>query len=677
MRRLSLHEVGRSAAPLLVWAAAFPCLWAWLLIRLAIPFSGLVRVRYLLPVAALLAAGPLWLWGRLDGRKCLPAPAPWSVILGGGAFLLGCRFDLSFAMLSGGELALAENHGFRLLCHGGNGLLFALLVLSFCHSCGRLRGLGRVSPRELLVLVVLLNAVTAYYAATARTVYVWDNAGYWTVARTLAGSPLSTDLLWQVWESTLTLDYNYLLALPISRLMRVFGGSRTVFLFAISNLYTLPGLWGLCVLGKKQPRGGLYLTLALPMLIYVGLVGYVDTAAASLAIWAYAVYTAEGPGKDRGWVAGVLLVLTFLLRRYFFFFAASFGLAALAVKLLFDRRSWEDFLALFTGCAAGSLLLTYAFLLDKVLGTDYGDLYSAYDLGLKSDGLLLCRYFGLAVLLIALCSAGVCLFRAQQRRELTFALVQALSCFGAFVLVQSHGQQHLLMYLPAVAILLLSLLPEKGAPRRGLPALLWSGLIFAVCLFPKEQPASIQDIQKPDLFPSFQFYGPVREDIEELLALDQAVNDLSLEEPHTAVVLSSSFLLNDETLTHLHPSLGLPTPAVETTIQYHGTVDKRDAFNWNTATADYLIIGDPIQTHLGVENQQVMAQLAQAVLDGVGPGTAYAALPESFTLSDGSQVRIYRRERDWAAEDYHSISDALTQLYPDYAALYAVPAWVE
>ena len=111
-------------------------------------------------------------------------------------------------------------------------------------------------------------------------------------------------------------------------------------------------------------------------------------------------------------------------------------------------------------------------------------------------------------------------------------------------------------------------------------------------------------------------------------------------------------------------------------VQYHGTVDKRDAFNWNTAQADYLIVGDPVQTHLGEENQQVMALLAHDVLEGIGPGTAYEALPETFSLENGVTVRLYRRTRAWTAGDYCSISDRLTALYPDYAGLYAVPAWI-
>ncbi|MCX4318081.1 MAG: hypothetical protein OSJ52_15835, partial [Lachnospiraceae bacterium] len=96
----------------------------------------------------------------------------------------------------------------------------------------------------------------------------------------------------------------------------------------------------------------------------------------------------------------------------------------------------------------------------------------------------------------------------------------------------------------------------------------------------------------------------------------------------------------------------MPEPAGNRTqIQYHGTVDKRDSFNWNTAFADYLIVGDPVQVHLGEENQQVMSLLVEHILAGTGPGEAYSLLSETFYLANDVTVRIYQRERDWFIDE--------------------------
>jgi len=594
------------------------------------------------------------------------------------AFLAGAYFDLTPYRLSPGS-ALAGSGLFLTLARVLGGAILALLVLALLRSGRDLLGLGKVGWRQMAVLFLALNALTALYVCTSRTVYVWDNAGYWSVARSLSQQWLGRSQILEVLKSTVHMDYNYLLAFPISLVMRVFGGSRAVFLFAISNLYTLPGLWALAAMAQKRRFGGVIMAALFPMLTYLGLVGYVDVAACSLALWAYVVYTSDRPPVSRGVFTGALLVGTFLLRRYFLFFALSFGLAALVKKLLFERKDWRDFGALFGSCALCAVYLTPNFLLEKALGTNYGDLYSAYALGLRTDFFILFRYFGWALLLALILGGTWAICRGKDRPNPVFALCQMAVCFVAFVAVQTHGQQHLLLYLPALALLAANLLDQWSdalPDRRRLLPILPAAVIFVNCLIPKAQPASIQAIRFPDPVPSFVFYGPTRSDTGELIRLSDYLNSLSAGEQKSAAVLCSSLLFNSETLTNLRPSLGLPEPATSTVIRYQGSVDKRDPFNWNTATADYLLVGEPMQVHLGEENQQVICLLAHDILDGTGPGTAYSPLPEAFTLQDGSVIRVYQRTRNWTREDFFSLSDRLSALYPDYAELYAVPDWV-
>lgn len=593
------------------------------------------------------------------------------------AFLIGACFDLTPFRLSG-QSPLAESGLFLGCARVLSGLIFAVLVLSLLRSGRDLAGLGRIGWRQLLVIALSLNAITALYTATTRTVFIWDNAGYWLTARSLSQGQLGYDQLMEVLRSTVSMDYNYLLAFPISLLMRLFGGSRTVFVFAISNLYTLPGLWGLCALARGRKWGGPILCACFPMLTYIGLVGFVDVAACALAIWAVVIYSSGRPAVSRGVFSGVLLVGTFLLRRYFFFFAVSFGVAALADKLLFERRKWGDFLALAAAAALCAFYMTPNFLLEKVLGTDYGDLYSAYASGLPISVKITCRYFGLAFLAVLLVWTAVRAFCGEDRRGTAFALTQIAVCFIAFVRVQSHGQQHLLLYIPCLALTAAQLIPEDdGAVRLRLGWAAAGAALLGWCLVPKAQPASVEAIPGLAPVPSFVFYGPSREDIDQLTALADFVDALSEEEVKRAVVLSSSLMFNSETLTNLRPSLGLPEPAQKTIIQYQGTVDKRDPFNWYTLAADYLIVGDPIQTHLGEENQQVIVLFARDVLDGSGPGSAYEPLPETFSLADGVTVRVFRRTRSLTGDEYRFISRRLTELYPSYAQTYAVPEWVK
>ena len=158
------------------------------------------------------------------------------------------------------------------------------------------------------------------------------------------------------------------------------------------------------------------------------------------------------------------------------------------------------------------------------------------------------------------------------------------------------------------------------------------------------------------------------------MALRAYVDGLSAQGQKRQAIIASSFVFNTSIYEYTYRSMGIPEPdAPHTEIIYFSSVDKRDAFSWNVLTADYLVVADPVQTHLGEENQHLVTVLARPVLTGTGIGTAYRQLDASFALEDGVTVYVYERVRDIAEEEYQAISDVLTALYPDYADLYAVP----
>lgn len=654
---------------------AFPCLSAWILVRLWVALTGIVPGKLLLAAALAAAAGILWGFSRFF--RAFPKftepflrPSP-RLLIPSVAFLLGGLFDVSYAMRNMDGTAVTHP-AVRILCHLGNAFVFLVIVVLLYGALRDMKGLGRVSGREMAVLFVLFNALTVLYVLTSRTVYYWDVAGYWVVARNLSAQPLSYGLLRQVLESTIRLDYNYLLAFPISLVMRVLGGSRAVFLFTTVNLYALPCAWGLCALAKGRRGGGLMLCALFSMVLYTALVGFVDVAACALAIWAVVVYLSDREPVSRGILTGALLVGSFLLRRYFFFFAASFGVAALVKTLVFHRRQWREFLSLFLSCAVCGLTFTYRFLLEKVLASNYGDLYSAYDLGLGVDVGLLGRYFGVILLAVLLVGGAVQLVRSKtpdDRSPILFSLCQIIVCFVAFVLIQSHGQQHLLLYVPCLAALAAaSPLFRSKAP--------WCAVLSGVILANSFIPVTLSPLAKrglPSLLPTFTYYGPRRTDIDQLLALDDYLNSLSEGGTKAASVCASSFLLNCETMMYLRPSLNLPEASPAIRYYYVASVDKRDQFSWNMLDADYVVVGDPVQVHLGEENQQIVALPAHAILDGTGLGAAYERQDVSFTLSDGSQVYVYRRVREVTPEERQALSQALQTRYPNYAQLYQLP----
>lgn len=655
-------------------------LFSLALTRIWAVLGGRLPGKLLAPAALVLALVCVFLFlrFRLTERYFLPFDIWWENLIAFlPGFLLGGYFDTSYAMFDASGL-LVGTLPFRLLCHLGSGIFLGMIALAVVKAVREYGCPVKVDGRVLLGLALFLNILAAVYLAESATVYFWDTAGYWMNARTLAAAPFGLAQIREVLESVITLDYNYLLAWPISLVMRLLGTGRYVFVLTAVNFYLLPGVWGLCVLGRKIGKsGGVMLALGLPMLVYTALVGFVDVAAASAAIWAFVIYTDETrPARARGVLTGILLVLTFLLRRYFFFFAISFGVAALLKKLLTQRKAWGDWLTLLCTGAACSVFFAQSFIVDKILSMRYGDIYSAYDLGLRSDVMLFCRYFGWIVLALTLL-AGLFLLvrRPALRGEAILALGQLAICFFMITRVQSHGQQHLLLYLPAIAVLLsrgLAELPDWGWRQPCTWAL--TGVLTLSPFLPRVQPATISEIALPNILPSFSYKGPQRADLMELVALRSYMDNLSAHGQKTAAVVASSFAFNGDVYDNLLPSLGIPQGSgPKTQMVYMGTVDKRDGFSWGVLGCDYLIVTDPVQTHLGAENQQIMALLARDLLNGTGPGGAFRPLPMQFTLAGDVKVYIYQRTRAVTAEEYQTVSDRLTALYPEYSELYRVP----
>ena len=97
------------------------------------------------------------------------------------------------------------------------------------------------------------------------------------------------------------------------------------------------------------------------------------------------------------------------------------------------------------------------------------------------------------------------------------------------------------------------------------------------------------------------------------------------------------------------------------------TVDKRDGFSWAALECDYLIVADPIQYHLGEQNQHLVTVLAQPVLEGTGIGTALIFNGELIPNTELGHLELLKGKGD--AEKYaaSSIREKLDMGYKKWA----------
>ena len=653
--------------------AAWGCLSGLALVRLWAVLYGRVPGPAILAAAAALAAlvvGAAWRL-RLVPRLLLPFGPTWrTALLAGAAFFLGALLDTSYGLFSAGDMAIGRLP-FRLVCALGSGLVLAGVVLALATAARRFGRLELPRGRALLLLALAVNVLTALYAAGSATVYYWDSNIYWSSSTMLAGQSLDLAQVRLVLQSVITQEYNYLLSWPISLVMRVLGTGRYVYLFAIANLYVLPALAGMAALARRVRRGGVLLACATPMLLYTGLTGFVDVAAAGVGIWAFVIYTdQERPQSARGILTGALLTLVFLLRRYFFFFTVSFGLASLAA-LAVRRSQWKSFAAMAASGVVCSLFFGQSFLVEQVLRSNYFDTYSAYDQGRWVDAVMLCRYFGWVLMAAALVCVVWCLLRRPAARYTALlTLAQPVLCLLLFTRVQSHGQQHLLLYAPALACLLV-LGFHCLAGRGRLGALLTAAIVLPTALspaLPRVQSGIIQDYSLIQMLPTFSYAPPRREDAYEMVELIRRLDEFGAEGKKVGV-LASSFVLNQSALVNAEDSLNLPRVSDVDRDEYLvnlAAVDQRDGFWDSIYTCDILAVADPIQLHLGEENQQVVWAPAHCLLEGEAIAGAYRKLDETFVLeSDGITVYFFEKLREPTPEEKQELADLIHQVHPE------------
>lgn len=649
--------------------------WAW-----ALPL-GLVLL--LAPVLALLGVllapavgehlhrmafgGRRWSWGVyvLALAVCL---AGWDLILD--------------EAIQGGELWLPN--WLEILALLGGGVLLGVFALHLLYALwegmpalGRwFRGLRGRDWLTLLVLWLLVNVAVFAYATGSKTVYSWDSAIYWRSTYTLAETFRDQGVLAairQIYDSIFTTDYNDTIGVLCVPFALLFGPSRRVYLMSIGNFCLFPMLALMWAYARTRRKPGLWLgaaaMLALPSLFYTSVTGFVDIAGAVVCTFALILCLREG-GKgrfSRFLLIGVLCALAVVLRRWYAFFALAFLLVLLVEGIAF-RRSPAGILGYLCGFAFPLLFFLQTFVSKRLLA-DYAAQYAAYNLGLGVDFRMLFRYYGIWLLLCALALGVWLLLGKKDRRRAAVLLLEPLLCFYIFTRIQTHGQQHLLLYVPALACLLI-LGFDRLADHGRLGALAVAAAVVPTCLspaIPRVQGTIIQDYPLFMPLPTFSYAPPVREGAEDLVELIRRLDEFG-EEGKTVGVLASSFTLNTSALRNAEDSLNVPrvSDVDRSYLKDLPAVDSRDGFGPALYECDILAVADPIQLHLGEENQQVVYVPALCLLDGTAIAGAYERLDETFVMEhDGITVYFFQKVRETTPEEKKELADQILAVHPE------------
>jgi hypothetical protein len=506
-----------------------------------------------------------------------------------------------------------------------------------------------ISKKFLLFvfLILILNFWAVIYISKSTNIYFWDDATYWDIARNIASGSISDGFWKNVYNSISELDYNYVAGLISAVFIRVFGETRLVYILSLVNMYLLPSVIMIYVLARrlgKAPGITTVITVLLcPSVAFLTFTGFVDIGGLFVSLLCFSLYYAKNENKNlfvRYFIIGILLVFLIIWRRWYAFFSVSFITAMAADSLLFRRKKLPVLCTVFT--AAALLFFCFNGFLTGKLMQDYGNLYAGYKFSVSTDFKLVTRYFGVLFLLALLVSSIATMIKKKDFKPV-FMWIQMGVCFIMFVLTQTHGQQHLLLYLPSI-IMLVIILIKHITEIWMLASVCILALLQTVNVFiPRTQPNSIREIKHYAIISDFSMLPVTRDDVYDIIKLKNKL-DQAVGEGETLGVLASSFKINEDVIKNAELSVGI-TPKRSNYIVSLPQVDSRDRDMTPFYNVNYVLVAFPAQTHLDVNSQTVVTEAVRSFEVYADFATAYDEMPEYETVIDGITLKLYKRNR--------------------------------
>ena len=504
--------------------------------------------------------------------------------------------------------------------------------------------------RSILVVAVIFALVFIsgmVYISRSNIIYFWDDSTYWDICRNIVAGKLLPDFWVNVYNSIGTNDYNYLAALPSSAWMYIFGTSRASFVAGNMIIYLLPFMIILYRLAKKISKAPNFAfavsVLILPATAFLSYNGFVDIGGLLIAAACYNLYYTKDATADKWYrfvAIGILLVLMMIFRRYFAYFAVSF-LTAMAVDCIVFKKKWRYLIL--TGAVSALLLITvFRPFLTGILLKDYGTLYSGYKYSIGTDMKLITRYFGILLLIAVFAVPFILGIRKKEFRPV-FLCLQMLVCAAMFMATQTHGQQHLLLYIPALSVMVMFLVNCISKQWMLGGVCLLAVLNVVNTYIPRQQPGNIQEIKHLAVIPDFSMLPQHRDDTDAILTLKRDL-DKTVPIDSTCSVMASSFVLNDSILRNVEASINAGETRSADYIIGLPEVDSRDYGRlWEIYNASYILVAVPAQTHLASGEQTIVDEGVSSFINNSDIAESFTLI-ENFTRTIGDmEVRLYQR----------------------------------
>lgn len=551
----------------------------------------------------------------------------------------------------------------------GAGLIFGFFVLMCMKGCEKIiRALSKMKISKVDVAFVIfvyavLNVGLYFYCKYMKHIFIWDNAGYFLMADRFNDIFPSGAYFKEVFYSVSREDYNYVILFFASVFRKLFGSSRYVFLLSVINCFAAPFFVAVHLIGKRYFSSNAFhsvcLVFALPYVVAASNLGFIDVGGILIAFLAMIIFL-YSDRYETALLSGVFAAFAVILRRWYSFFALSFIITCFLYEI--PRKKCAKSICALSGFCFVLLFFFQKFVTGKLMA-DYKDMYSAYAFGISADYFLFVRYFGIAFAAALAIYAIVCQFKTEKKYKMTkemFFLVQSLLCFLIFSYVQSHGQQHLSLYVPSLATLFMMLCAELCGKRKAACVIMlaFSLLQTGNTFIRRNEPGSVAEIKSHAILPNFVSYPPTDMNADKIVEINDYLDIEIGEKGKKVCVLASSLKLNWETFMNAEISMSLKQKSDIKRSDYFlqlSDVDKRDGLSDNLFYADYVLVPSTAQTHLNPSEQKVITVPYEMILNGEGFGKNYKKTDTYFTLPDGEELYLYEKTAEITPGEHEEV----------------------
>lgn len=569
-------------------------------------------------------------------------------------------------------------------------IAYFILIYSFSKEFWSAFNTIKSSSYKILYIFLLIipTAALFYITTNEKFVYYWDFANYWIKSINFTESffhnPMAT--IRAIYSSINYENYNTSANLLLAPTQELFAPiNYNIYISSIYLMYSLPLTFVLSSFIYKLYNDfstktklviPVCIALFTPLLIPIRY-GFLDIAGVFWLVIVFDLYIDTNYLKDNNirkniGIALLLLIIVFT-RRFYAFWVVAFFLSSFLISLFFyakSRNTKEFIITILNLTIIGTIftailvLFFYPFFEMSVL-KDYKDIYSAYtSRPFFQETKFVISYYGIAILAISF--IGWFYNILKKNIFIIFLSIFTIITVYLFTRINYFGFQHHYLTIPFFIITFISVFRffknKQIYVAVGIPLILLinNAVVFAFNNEPQNNNVA--------LFSKVKGKSHYRTDYEQIVELSKFVLNLK-EKNQTAYCLSSGYKLNEATIRLLYLPNKDPLADV---LYYTQDVDKRDRFPIELFLADYVITTNPIDLHLGENNQQVVAYFNNQILNGLLKENY--TIVKTFSLEDDVKAIILKKLKNVSNTQIDEIKNHFKKLYPEYENMYAISA---